>query len=317
MVNLMNRTDRLLGLVLELRLRGETRAEDLARHFSTSKRTIYRDIQALAEAGVPVISLMGQGYRLAEGYFLPPLAFTEHEAMLTLLGLGAINDSFDPEYRAYIENARRKILGVLSDQTRQKVEALHESLLLAQTHSPDERNLLGVLRRAMLNNQTVQFRYFTRYPGDGKVSLRQVDPYALLSLDGAWLLSGYCHLRKDRRNFRLSRIESLTITRQTFQRPADFSLEALKQVDDRTVFIRAVLDDDIAPWVSEDHFFYIHMREPHPEGVLVTLRVRHIDEAVQWVLGWGKHIRVLEPPDLILRVRHEAAAMFKNHQTHD
>lgn len=313
----MNRTDRLLALVLELRVRGETRAEDLAKHFSTSKRTIYRDIQALAEAGVPVISVMGQGYRLAEGYFLPPLAFTEHEAILTLLGLRAIHESFDAEYHTYIETARRKVLGVLSDLTRQKVESLHDSLLLAQTHSPDERNLLGVLRRAMLNNQTVQFRYFARHPGDGKVSLRQVDPYALMSLDGVWLLSGYCHLRKEQRNFRLSRIESLTITRQTFERPADFSLEALKQADDRTLFIRVILDDDIAPWVSEDHFFYIHAREPHPEGVLVTLRVRHIDEAVQWVLGWGRHIRVLEPPALITRVRDEAAAMLKNHQTHD
>lgn len=313
----MNRTDRLLALVLELRLRGETRAEDLAKHFSTSKRTIYRDIQALAEAGVPVVSLMGQGYRLADGYFLPPLAFTEHEAILTLLGLRAIDDSFDAEYRAHIETARRKILGVLSDQTRQKVESLHDSLLLAQTYSSDERHVLGILRRAMLNNQTVQFRYFTRHPGDGKVSLRQVDPYALMSLDGVWLLHGYCHLRKDRRNFRLSRMESLSITRQTFQRHDDFSFEALKQADDRTVFIRVVLDEDVAPWVSEDRFFFIHAREPHPDGVLVTLRVRHIDEAAQWVLGWGKHVRVLEPPELISRVRDEAAAMLKTHQTHD
>ena len=80
----MNRIDRLLALVLELRLRGQATAENLAKHFNTSKRTIYRDVQALSEMGVPVVALMGQGYSLGEGYFLPPLAFNEEEATLIL-----------------------------------------------------------------------------------------------------------------------------------------------------------------------------------------------------------------------------------------
>jgi len=70
----MNRTDRLLAIVLELQAQGKRRAEDLAATFEVGKRTIYRDIQALCEAGVPVISTPGQGYSLVEGYFLPPRA---------------------------------------------------------------------------------------------------------------------------------------------------------------------------------------------------------------------------------------------------
>ncbi len=72
----MNRTDRLLAIVLELQGRGKRRAEDLAETFETSKRTIYRDIQALCETGVPIVSIPGRGYSLVEGYFLPPLSFT-------------------------------------------------------------------------------------------------------------------------------------------------------------------------------------------------------------------------------------------------
>ena len=76
----MNRTDRLLAIVLELQGKKTQRAEDLAATFEISKRTVYRDIQALSEAGVPVISVPGTGYSLMEDYFLPPLSFTADEA---------------------------------------------------------------------------------------------------------------------------------------------------------------------------------------------------------------------------------------------
>src|SRR5260221_14708001 len=81
----MKRTDRLLAIVLELQGKGRQRAEDLAATFETSKRTIYRDIQALGEAGVPLISMPGQGYSLMKGYFLPPLSFSSDEATMWFL----------------------------------------------------------------------------------------------------------------------------------------------------------------------------------------------------------------------------------------
>src|SRR5215475_1446884 len=82
----MNRTDRLLAIILELQGKGRQRAEDLAATFETSKRTIYRDIQALGEAGVPVVSIPGLGYSLMKGYFLPPLSFSTDEATMLILG---------------------------------------------------------------------------------------------------------------------------------------------------------------------------------------------------------------------------------------
>ncbi len=72
----MNRTDRLLAIILELQRKRTLRAEDLASVFEVSTRTIYRDVQALLEIGVPITSLTGKGYALDEGYFLPPLRFS-------------------------------------------------------------------------------------------------------------------------------------------------------------------------------------------------------------------------------------------------
>lgn len=82
----MNKTDRILAIVIELQRKGVLRAEDLAAKFETSIRTIYRDVQALSEAGVPLAGAPGVGYSLMEGYFLPPVSFTAEEAVALLIG---------------------------------------------------------------------------------------------------------------------------------------------------------------------------------------------------------------------------------------
>jgi predicted DNA-binding transcriptional regulator YafY len=95
----MNKTDRLLAIVLELQRKEVVRAEDLATLFEVSVRTIYRDIQVLSEAGVPIIGATGTGYSLMEGYFLPPVSFTVEEAVTLLIGTDFIQQRFDYDYR--------------------------------------------------------------------------------------------------------------------------------------------------------------------------------------------------------------------------
>jgi len=310
----MNRTDRLMAIVLELQANGPRRAEDLARAFETSRRTIYRDMQALAEAGVPVVAGDG-GWALDEGYFLPPMAFTVDEATLLLLGANAVAGSFDAEYRAAAEAASRKIQAVLPDAMRARVDSLRDSLIFVSglmPSPPAEIEAQRLLRRAILRQQTVRFRYFTRYPGDGRVSLRDADPYSLVCLDGTWYLTAYCHQRKDMRTFKLSRMEALTVTARVFEPVAERTARARhERPGTRDITIRLLFDEDAAPWVMEDRFYYIEQRETVPDGVAVTLRVRHLDEAFQWVMGWGSRVRVIEPDELRLRLRDEARAMLE------
>lgn len=310
----MNRTDRLMAIVLELQANGPTRAEDLARTFETSKRTIYRDMQALAEAGVPVVTGDG-GWALDEGYFLPPMAFTVDEATLLLLGANTVAGSFDSEYRAAAQAAARKIQAVLPDAIRERAENLRDSLIFVSaiiSSPPAEAEALRLLRRAILRQQTVRFRYFTRYPGDGRVSSRDADPYSLVCHDSMWYLIGYCHQRKAMRTFKLSRMEDLTVTARVFEPTAERTdLSRQESRDTREVVIRLLFDEDAAPWVMEDRFYYVETREPVPDGVAVTLRVRHLDEVFQWVLSWGRRVRVIEPDELRQRLRDEAIAMLE------
>src|SRR5919197_1090270 len=118
----MNRTDRLMAILLELQARGSVRAEDLAEHFEVSVRTMYRDLEAIAESGVPLMATPGKGYQLMDGYFLPPLAFTATEAALLVLGTEFIKERVDAELQRSADTALQKLETVLPPDKRSAVD---------------------------------------------------------------------------------------------------------------------------------------------------------------------------------------------------
>ncbi|MBX3064343.1 MAG: YafY family transcriptional regulator [Anaerolineae bacterium] len=310
----MNRTDRLLAIVLELQAKKQVRAEDLAATFEVSKRTIYRDVLALAESGVPVVAIPGQGYSLVEGYFLPPLTFNADEAIMLLLGSDFVGQNFDAQYRAAAQSANHKIIAVLPDQLRQEVEYLQSSIRFFAVNAPSSPETLQLLRRAIIQRRTVRFRYYARQ-GDGnasEVSLRDADPYAIVFFSGVWMLAAYCHLRKDRRHFRLDRMEEVSLLDKTFKRPSTFQIRRGNQ-DDRSITVRALFDHDTARRAKESPSFYQVAAEDRADGVLITLMVRHESDVLNWLLGWGSHVRVLEPESLRQMVIREAQGILEKH----
>ena len=314
----MNRTDRLLAIVLELQGRGRQRAEDLAATFETSKRTIYRDIQALGEAGVPLISVPGRGYSLMKGYFLPPLSFSTDEATMLLLGSDFMAQNFDAQYRAAAQSASRKIEGVLPEKLRDEVHYLQNSIRFVSggtTADATEAEMIQQLRRAIIERATVRFCYHTRHAQQGRTTqqTRAADPYGLVHFSNAWHMIAYCHLRQDVRNFRLDRIENLELLPQTFQRPPDFKLQDLKRTSSERFLVRALFDKEVARWVRESRSYYAVTEEENATGLLVTLQVHQESEILQWLLSWGAHVHVLEPESLRQKIAQEAEALLRNH----
>jgi predicted DNA-binding transcriptional regulator YafY len=313
----MNRTDRLLAILLELQARRQVRAEDLATMFEVSKRTIYRDLLALDESGVPIVAIPGQGYSLVEGYFLPPLSFSTEEAIMLLLGADFVAQNFDAEYRDAAKSANHKIVAVLPETLRQEVETLKNSIQFVALNTPFALETLQLLRRAIIQRRTVRFHYHsrseTRITSKPEISIRDVDPYTLTYISGAWVLIAYCHLRQDIRHFRLDRMDNVVVLNQTFTCLSDFRIEQ-NQPDDRTLIVRALVDRETVRWAQETPSFYQVAQEAHPEGLLITFRVRHPSEVLHWLLGWGSHVRVLEPESLREMLAQEARGMLEIHR---
>ncbi|KIL42316.1 transcriptional regulator [Gordoniibacillus kamchatkensis] len=305
----MNKTDRQMAIILELQRFGERRAEDLAATFETSVRTIYRDMQALSEAGVPVVGAPGQGYSLMEGYFLPPVSFTAEEATALLLGLDFIERQFDAGYRAEAQRARGKLEAILPGPVRLNVARVRSGVKLLAAGRPGagEEEVLVALRRAILDERKVRFRYDKKVPEpDGnRRSVREADPYGLVLTEGVWMLVAFCHLRQGMRHFRLSRMSDVEVLDERFRRPEHFDLHAYKPANDRTVTVRVRIAPELADRALEKNYYYTEASERTPEGLLLTLKVRHPFEVLGWVLGWGAGAVVLEPEELRERVRQE------------
>jgi predicted DNA-binding transcriptional regulator YafY len=310
----MNRTDRLLAIVLELQAKKQVRAEDLAETFEVTKRTIYRDMMALDESGVPIVAIPGQGYSLVEGYFLPPLSFSSDEAIMLLLGADFVAQNFDAQYRDAAQSASHKIITVLPDKLRTEVEYLESSIRFIALNGPFAPETLQLLRRAIIQCRRVGFSYHAR-SHDGKPSessVREADPYGLIHIADAWVLVAYCHLRQDMRHFRLDRMEDVAILDTHFTRPPNFKFLSEEQ-DGRPVMVRVLIDHETARWTQESPSFFQVTAQQHPEGLLITFMVSQPSDVLHWLLGWGSHVRVLEPESLREMVAREAQKMVENH----
>jgi predicted DNA-binding transcriptional regulator YafY len=307
----MNRTDRLLAIILELQAAKQLRAEDLAAIFETSVRTIYRDMQALSEAGVPIVSVTGQGYSLMDGYFLPPLRFTTEEAIMLLLGSNSLARSFDDYYRRAAAAASRKIEAILPEPLRAEVREVQDSILLVgDAANEQEADRLRQLRRAILERRQVRFQYHAR-SREGAAQMRNADPYGLINFDQTWYLVAHDHLRHDLRHFRLERMEQLVLLDKRFARPPDFHMNPPDVERDRPQVVRVLFDHAVARWVRESRNFFVVQQEDTAEGLLVTLRVRDPDEIMAWLLGWGGRVRVLAPDEVRRRLIDSAQAILK------
>ncbi|WP_019911143.1 helix-turn-helix transcriptional regulator [Paenibacillus sp. HW567] len=325
----MNKTDRLLAIVLELQRKGRQRAEDLAETFETSVRTIYRDVQALSEAGVPVVGAPGQGYWLMDGYFLPPVSFTAGEAVSLLIGSDFVEQQFDAEFRDSAAAARGKIEAVLPEPVQRESEQIRAGVRLI---TPKRRRLndtnaanFALLRQAIREQRSLTMVYCKPgAPGPGTAEqadstvnnspkAREIDPYGLVFVSGNWMLVAYCHLRHGLRHFLLSRIRTLQLLDQTFDIPHNFRLEAYIPKDDRQMHVKIWFDYALSAKVKEQQYFYMEQYEEQADGVLVTLRVRQLEEVQHWVLGWGSGAVVLEPDSLRQYVQAEAKKMLKRY----
>lgn len=308
----MKYTDRRLAIVLELETKGWQRAADLAATFGVSTRTIYRDVEALGRAGLPIVAVPGKGYRLYEGFFLPPLTLTSDEAVLLLLGADEVAEQLGVNYQAAGRAVRAKIEAVLPDRLRAEVTTLQNSLRFVPVNAfddPAEQQGLAVLRRALAAQHAVRFDY-----GEEKGDVHTVNPYGLMHVGGAWRMVGYHRERQSVRHFRLGRMTALEILDETFERPQGYTRPPDEAAAQRDVAVRVRFDAEVARWVRDAPSAYITEIEERDDGLHVTLKVQRETEVLPWLLSWGAHAHVLAPASLQRLLAQEAEKIANRYQ---
>lgn len=212
--NETKRLSRLVAILTQLQTNRVLTSTKLADKFSVSVRTIYRDIKALEQAGVPILTEDGKGYTLMEGYKIPPVMFTESEANALIIVEQLVLKNRDASLIKDYSEAVDKIKAVLRQTEKDKANLLSDrtkfdDIINFQINS----NSLSVLQNALTNFYLARIEYTN---AEGKYSKRIIEPFALLSILEGWLLVAYCRMRKEFRFFRLDRIGKLQILSEKF-----------------------------------------------------------------------------------------------------
>lgn len=212
-----SRLSRLIAILTQLQSKRLLTSTEVARKYKISARTVYRDIKALEEAGVPILSIEGKGYSLQEGYRLPPVSFTETEANALITAEGLVQVNTDTSLIKNYTEAITKIKSVLQRDAKDTAEILSKRIEIWQDpdNADPKSDWLSSIQLALTNFNVIKLEY--RSSGTEVTSKRYVEPFALISKIGeSWYLVAWCRLRKDYRLFRFDRIIRLDVTADTF-----------------------------------------------------------------------------------------------------
>ena len=225
----MNRIDRLFGILILLQSKKHVPAEKIADKFEISVRTIYRDVKALCELGVPVSFEATKGYYVMQGYFQPPVSFSSEEAHALLLAESMVYGFGDKSIQQHYSAALVKVKTVLRSSQKDKIELLSNSTRMQR---PEWMNhdfgFISTIQQAIATRMMLDLHYKNNAD---KISIRKCEPIGLVFYAFNWHLIAWCHERKDYRDFRLSRIQKLSCLEKPFLKTDHMELnEYMKQI---------------------------------------------------------------------------------------
>ncbi len=300
-----------MAIVVRLQGRRVVRAEDLAAHFEISVRTVYRDIAALGEAGIPIMAEPGVGYGLVKGYHLPPVMFTGEEASALFMGGKLVEKLTDASLWKQMESALLKIRSVLPRDRQDYIDRLDRSTAVVTRGSSEIPRLTSEaiipIQRALAERRVLAMDYQGGQRRD--LTTRQVEPLGLVYYGDNWHLIAYCRLRRDVRDFRTDRICKLQLQNELFSGHADFSLkrylEAAAQ-DGKFESAQVRFEPKAMERVRREWFCRLVEERAESEGVVVTLLAYSLEWLAGWVFSFGSTAEVLAPEELRKLVAAEA-----------
>ena len=317
----MNRIDRLHAILTHLQSKKRVTAQEMADRFNISLRTVYRDVKALDESGVPVIGEAGSGYTIMEGYRLPPVMFTQEEASALLLGAKLAEQFTDGSVKRHFHAALFKIKAVLRSPDKEYVESLTEHIEIVSRYTPDNdspQQYLSSLQQAIVHKKLVQLHYRSNLKEE--VTRRKVEPIGLLHYGSAWHLIGWCHLRNDYRDFRLSRMLGIVLEDEVFDPSAHPSIKKyIEQIRTSSDLLEAIVrfEKRVVKHLQEQKYLNGFVSEEEcDEGVRMKFLTANMDYFARWLLLFSNAVYIESPADLKTLVLGHSQKCLTHHQSY-
>ena len=283
------------------------KAQHLADKFSISLRTVYRDVHALQEAGVPVIGEAGTGYSLMEGYKLPPVMFNEEEASALLTAAKLMQSKTDASSSKQYDSALDKIKAVLRLTEKEHIEEIDEHVMVVQHPAiraePPAHLYLQPILKAIANAVVIDLRYNSIETNE--TTHRQVEPVGIYNLGSHWHLVAFCRLRNDYRNFRTDRIENLICTEEPMAKSHPPLQEFINKMSAQREVKKVVIEveKEIIKYFGDQKYYNGFVKEEDAgEYVRLTFLTGSLQGFSRWFMMFGDHAKIIEPLELNDRI---------------
>lgn len=304
--------NRLLGIIYILMSKEVVTASALAERFEVSVRTIYRDIEVLGQAGIPVYARKGKngGICLMEQFVLNKMLITEEEQQQILAALLSVEETTASKEKDILQK-----LGTFF-----KTDPVNWVAIDFSDWSGGQKQFYEDIKRAILERKVISFDY---YGQNREMSRRTVEPMQLLFKEYTWYLSAYCRERQAMRLFKLTRMKRMEMTEERFElrkelyQTQEAEAHTNAQKDTKEALLNAPM---ITLWIDQKEAYRVYDRfaeseiEVLEDGNFVVRVAYPLDEWVySLILSFGASARVLEPAEIRDEVKHRIAQMMKNY----
>ncbi len=311
----MNSSERRLKLMLMLQQPGKKKTvNEFAEHFGVSRRTIFRDFNALEKINIPVTWDRYSGYGLIEGYKIPPLMFTTKELATIMVGLNFVKSQVDEDLVSDARGVELKIKNVLPDELRDFMVSLEgRTIVDPYLKFGGEKKKGGnwyLISSAIAQQKRLQFNYVAK---SGEEGVRKIDPYILVFYEDHWNVIGKSHLRGEVRNFILDGIDEVQILEENYTLEKDLDVEALIfRSNKRSLSIIVQVEkDEIERFEGNLPAKVLSKKEENSEFIKVEFIFDNLDYINEWLLQFGEKIEIESPKELISKRKALLRRMLK------
>lgn len=309
------KVDRLVSIILLLLEKERVGAQELADLFEVSPRTIYRDIDAINLAGIPICSTtgVGGGFEIMQNYKIDRKVFSADDLSAILMGLSSVSGMVRGEE---LVNALAKVKSFIPAGSAKEIELKANQIYIDLAPWTGNRDIgpnLALLKTALQQNRLVSFTYTGR---SGQKTARTAEPYQLVLKNSQWYWLGYCHTRNDFRLFKLARtaglqLQQTTFTPREYPKPQlDFSAAATAMQAQIQLRVHKSLLERMLDYCAEEQF-----TKQNDAYYLVNFPFIETDYHYDMLLSFGPRCECLGPPHIRAEVKRRATALAALYET--
>ena len=312
----MNSAERRLKLILLLQRPGRKKTvQELADIFGVSRRTIFRDFNALSEIDVPIKYDRYTGYGLVEGYKMPPLMFNSKELATIMVGLNFVKSQVDQQMVQDATGVELKIKNVLPNELKTLMTSLEEHTIVDPYLRYNSNQKKGgdwyLISAAIADKKRMQFTYTTKA---GSRTTRKIDPYLLVYFQDHWNVVGWSHRRGDIRSFILDRIVSPVILEENWLPKSKMSVDSLifRYNELKKIVVLEVEKSEIERIRAILAAKIIKLEQKKIKKVRLSFEFDNMAFLNHWLLQFGTTVKIIKPEVLISLQKETLQAMIND-----